>query len=369
MAVAMAGLASTVIPWLVPGFAPEALELTVELTRIQAIGLIGASCFTVLTCFFQSESRFLWAALASLLCGCIGWLLLVVYLGYGGVRFAAWIQVFVLCGPTILLVPCLGQRPKFRWTENLHRVRKLWARFAPLLGSSVYIRSGFVIDRFLTSFLDQGSLVMLELVWRMLLALVRILNQGIVTPILPRLSVLAGQGAWGEFSEILYSRLKWIGGISALLLLSLSLLPSVMQGEEFWAALSRTLGGAIVPENIRSLWVIFLCGSGVLLCGGLHNMLSTAFYTDRETSLPARVEMVTYTLGLVMKGIGVVEGGLVGLAIAISISYVLTTIVLAAFLFKRLKACRLLETSIKWNLPSSRKGATIVLLGLIVLQS
>ncbi len=345
-AAAMAGLASGVMPSLVPGFRPEALALTVELSRIQVIGIIGAACSTILICFCQSRSRFIWAVLPSLLCGALGLLLLVLYLEQDGAKFAAWIQVFVLSGPSLLMMPCLGKGPKILWQEGFDEAKRLWVRFRPLLGSSAYIRSGFVVDRFLTSFLEQGSLVMLELVWRTLLACVRILNQGMATPILPRLSMLSAQGAWDRFTEMLFARLRWIGAISALLVLLIILSPFLVPSDDVWTALSRGVGSAIAPGDMHSFWILLLCGSGVLLCGSLHNMLMAAFYTDRETNLPAKVEMATYTVGLLMKGVGVLTGGLVGLALAISLFYGLNSLVLGMFLFKRLKSCRLLEASL-----------------------
>ena len=57
----------------------------------------------------------------------------------------------------------------------------------------------------------------------------------------------------------------------------------------------------VTPGDLRTLWVTFVCGSGILLFGGIHNLLINAFYTASETALPARIEMLTHTAGLAMK--------------------------------------------------------------------
>ncbi|MBA2487212.1 MAG: hypothetical protein H0V35_14185 [Nitrospira sp.] len=326
-----------IVPWFVPGFSPEALHLTVELARIEAIGLVGVACFTVLACFCHSHQRFVWAALSSLSCCFIGWLVLIVGLDHGGVRLAAWIQVFVWGGPALLLLPAIGSIPRFSWVDELERARKLWICFRPLVFSAAYTRSGFVVDRFLTSFLDQGSLVILELASRTLTALVRVLNQGFVTPILPRLTMWAVDGQWERHSRLLRHRLGWIGGASVALFVVIGIIPAWVSAEEIWARWSGVLSGSLGPHEFRTLWLVLLCGSGVLLCGGVHNLLINAFYAEGETWLPARMECVTHTTGLVMKVVGVMLGGLMGIAMAVSLFYVLNTIALGIALRRRLR--------------------------------
>jgi putative peptidoglycan lipid II flippase len=333
------------MPWFVPGFSTEALNLTVELARIQSLGVIGAACFAVLACFHQSGHRFVRTALAALFCCLVGWGFLMVGLDRWGVRFAAWIQVFVLGGPALLLLPSMRPVPVLSWSDGIGHVRQLGRRVRPLVLSSAYIRSGFVVDRFLTSFLDQGSLVMLELVWRTLTALVRVLNQGIVTPILPRLTGLAVNGQWDQHRKLLLQRLCWMGGGSTLLFLAVGAAPALWVSEEVWAMWSRTLGSALGPHDLHGLWMILTCGSGILLCGGIHNMLLSAFYSEGDTSLPARIEMITSTVGLVMKAVGMMLGGLIGIALAISLFYLLNTLVLAAALARKLKSRGLPRTS------------------------
>jgi peptidoglycan biosynthesis protein MviN/MurJ (putative lipid II flippase) len=75
-------------------------------------------------------------------------------------------------------------------------------------------------------------------------------------------------------------------------------------------------------------------------------MLINAFYSEGDTSLPARIEMVTSTVGLAMKAVGVMLGGLIGIALAISLFYVLNTLVLSIALARKLKSRRFPGTSL-----------------------
>lgn len=54
--------APLLVSLLVPGFSEQTRTLTVELTRIQLVGLIGAASFTVLAALSHAGNRFLWPA-------------------------------------------------------------------------------------------------------------------------------------------------------------------------------------------------------------------------------------------------------------------------------------------------------------------
>lgn len=328
------GAAPYLVPFMTPGFTEPTALLAVELGRIQLLGLAGAACFTVLSSLYHVRNRFLWPSGAVLLCTLLGWGILVAALTSLGVRLAAWVQVLLWCGPALLLAPGLGA-----WASSPvnHRLvfRDLWLRVRPLLLSAAFLRTGFVMDRFLTSFLAAGSLVLLDVTWRVMAALVRIFNQGLVTPSVPTLATLAKSGRWPEFVRLCHGRLLWMGvaGVTAFLLL----LGMATLGRSFADNLSSV---GVTADALETIQIVLLAGGGLLLFGGLTYVLVNAFYAEGETRIPAQVEIGTSLAGLALKGVGFLVGGLIGIAVATSIQYALSSILLG-LLFHRRMAARL----------------------------
>lgn len=337
------GGAPYLVSAMVPGFSDVTRDLTVDLTRIQLTGLVGVACFTVLSALYHARNQFLWTVGALLLCSVIGWGALVMGLSQVGVRLAAWVQVFVCGVPALLLLKVLGGWSHDSSPAGSKFFRELWTRMRPLLLSAAFIRTGFVADRFLTSFLAPGSLVILELTWRALGAVVRVFNQGLVTPTVPTLAKLAEARAWGEFTRLCRARLIWMAGISTLafaVFLSVAFL-----GQAIGSWVGRQPGeGGLTADTIVALRMTVLACAGVLLCGGINHVLVNAFYAEGEMSIPAKVEAVASTAGLVLKGLGFLMGGLIGIAVAISLQYVLTSLLLGSIFYRRMTT-RLRENS------------------------
>ena len=320
---------------MVPGFSEATTHLTVDLTRIQLTALIGVACFTLLSAFYQARDRFIWTAGALLLCSLLGWWVLVKALSSGGVRLAAWVQVFVLSGPALLLLKALGAWVPGSFPGAITCLREVGRRMRPLVLSAAFVRTGFVADRFLTSFLGAGSLVMLELTWRVLAAVVRIFNQGFVTPVVPTLAKLAQARAWEEFVALCRARLVGVAGLSALAFVGLSTVAIFGQSIGLWSGGQPGQGG-ITSQEMATLRMTFFACAGGLLCGGVNHLLVNAFYAEGETSIPARVEAVASLGGLALKALGFLAGGLLGIAVAISLQYALTGLLLATAFYRRM---------------------------------
>lgn len=322
---------------MVPGFSEVTRELAVDLTRIQLTGLVGVACFTVRAAFYHARNQFLWTGSALLLCSLIGWWLLVMGLSQVGVKLAAWVQVFVCIGPAVLLMKGLGGWPRESSSVGSQFFRDLWTRMRPLVLSAAYLRTGFLADRFLTSFLAPGSLVILELTWRVLGAVVRVFNQALVTPVVPTLAKLAEARAWEKFARLCRARLMWMGGINALALAGLLSVAFLGPSIGIWIS-ARPAEGGLTSDVIETFRMTVLACAGMLVCGGLNHVLVNAFYAEGEMSIPAKIEAVASTAGLLLKGLGFLMGGLIGIALAISVQYALTSLLLGSILYRRLMA-------------------------------
>jgi peptidoglycan biosynthesis protein MviN/MurJ (putative lipid II flippase) len=324
-----------IVPFLVPGFSEATTQLTIKLARIQVIGVVGAACMMVLSSLYHAGQQFIRPALWTLVWTLVGWLILVVGIQERGVSLAAWVQVLCSIGPMLSLAPSIGWLGRSEWLTLGANVRELWRRLKPLMVSAAYYRTGFLVDRFLASLLAPGSVVVLELAWRFHLALVRILNQGLTTPILPVLARLSHQGAWRDFRRQYRRRLLWIllvslpavGGLAAAALLT---------REYYYNDGGGMMLGVISSPDVNKLVLALIGSSGILLCGSINHLMMSAFYAHGDMRTPTRIQMLSYSIGIVMKCCGFVLGGLMGIALAMSLYYALEGLLLGTVLHRRM---------------------------------
>jgi putative peptidoglycan lipid II flippase len=309
------------VPLLVPGFSNAGKELTVTLTRIQALGLIGAAFNGVLCSFYQARNRFVFPAFAVLLSSVAGWAILILGLAQFGVRLAAWVQVLMLSGPPLILFSGLKWKGGVSYDPILFK--ELWRGTRPIVLSSSYGRTGMIVDRILASFLAPGSLVALDLAQRTNAAVSRILNQGIVTPVVPDLSRLAQAEQWDRFQSLYRSKAIQVFGISAFLLVA------ALAAGYLWQlpVVSRWTSRAAV-DSLQRVWTAALFMSGVLLCASLNHTVTSAYYSMGNTTTPTKIAALCYSLGLVLKVTGFYVAGVNGMALALSLQYGATSFLL-----------------------------------------
>jgi putative peptidoglycan lipid II flippase len=321
IAVAIILTASWFVPLLVPGFSQAGKELTVSLTRIQALGVIGALFNAILCSFYQARNKFIRPALAILLSSIAGWSILFLGLNHFGVKLAGWAQVLMLTGPALILFPGLGWPKGVSYNPAIFR--EVWRGTRPIVLSSAYGRTGVILDRILASFLAPGSLVALDLAQRMNAAVSRILTQGMVTPIVPDLARLAHAEQWERFRSLYRQKAFQVFGASALLLVAALFGGYMLQ----LPAMSHWADKAVI-KSVLSVWTVAFSMSGVLLCASLNHTITSAYYSAGNTATPNKLAVLGYTLGLIFKVAGFYMAGVNGMALALSLQYVITAFLL-----------------------------------------
>jgi putative peptidoglycan lipid II flippase len=328
-------LVPVTMPLLAPGFSASTAQLTQGLARIQLAAAVGAICTMMLSSLYHAEHKFLWPAIVTLIWSLLGWVILIAGLQYGGVTLAAWVQVLCYVGPVLFLVPAIGWLPPTGHCNLSAILVDLWRQVKPLMASTAFYRTGFVVDRFLASLLVPGSVVILELAWRVQLAIVRVLNQGITTPIVPVLASLSSQGSWPAFKTRYRDRLKWVGLLSAGAVMGLVTVafavPHFFQGGG-----GHPMIGAFRSQDLHDLLLALVAGSGVLLFGSVNHLLMSAFYAQGETRAPTRIQMLSYSFGIILKVCGFFFGGLYGIMAAMSVYYAAEGLALGVALNRRL---------------------------------
>ena len=133
------------VPFTVPGFSPEGRRLTIELVRIQLLGLVLSALSAVLWTAQQARHRFIWSAVTAAVAGVIGLGFLLWGLGRFGVAAAAWVGVLRSGLQVVLLLPGIGgyRRPKWRTEATVEAWRRLW----PLMSRSIYFKADILFTR------------------------------------------------------------------------------------------------------------------------------------------------------------------------------------------------------------------------------
>ena len=295
---------------IVPGFSVAAQQLTITLSRIQLLSMIGNASVVVLWSIYYARQNFLWTELSSVLANAVSLLFLVWTLSRYGIVAAAWATVLNLGLKVVLLMPVLGrwQRPQL----NSFAMKEAWRRIKPFLLGQTYAKSDPLIDRFLTSLTTAGNLSLLYIGQQLCSSLHLITTKAIATPAVPRLAVAAKSGEWSQFRHVYRQRLFWMLGITAAAALGLFL-----TGEPL---LRLMIGhGGITAANVHLLWWIMMALAGVLIGGAAGQLISSAFYAIGDTRTPTMLFIGTFTIYIPIKILVFLRYGVVGLAVVTSL--------------------------------------------------
>lgn len=313
------------VPFTVPGFDEAGKALTVELARIQLIGMVFAAVNGVQWAAYHARQQFLWAELTPILSSSIALLLLIWALPRFGVIAAAWIGTLRMGVQTLLLAPGMGipVRPDLKSAA----IQQAWQRIKPLLLGTAYYKTDPLVDRFLLSTANSGSLSLYYLAQQIYGAASQVLNKAIAVPLVPALSMLHKAGDKTGFRRAYHRKLLQVGAISLAGLLILGLLGQ--------ALLTFLVGhGNVSASNVTELWWIMIWLGGMFFGGAAGQITSTSFYACGDTVTPTRMSMLTYTAYIPGKVIAFYYWGVVGLAIATS-SYYMANLSLQIYLLEK----------------------------------
>lgn len=300
------------VPLTVPGFDEAGQVLTVELTRIQLIGMVFAAVNGVQWATYHARQQFLWAEFTPILASAFALLLLIWALPLFGVIAAAWIGTLRFGMQTLLLAPGMGipVRPDLKSAA----IQQAWQRIKPLLLGTAYYKTDPMVDRFLLSAASSGSLSLYYLAQQIYGAANQLLNKAITAPLVPVLSMLHKAGDMAGFRRAYYRKLLQVGAISLAGLLILGLL-----GQELLIFLVGH--GNVSASNVTELWWIMIWLGGMFFGAAAGQISSSSFYACGDTVTPTRMSVLTYTASIPGKMTAFYCWGVVGLAIATSIYY------------------------------------------------
>jgi len=95
--------------------------------------------------------------------------------------------------------------------------------------------------------------------------------------------------------------------------------------------------GSLNAESLSRLFHVMLYMSGLLPCVALINALTNGYYAKGDTRTPTRVGVWAFTIGAGMKVAGYCAGGIMGMAVAVSVYAIIYCAILFTLLERQTK--------------------------------
>ncbi|MDH4208598.1 MAG: murein biosynthesis integral membrane protein MurJ [Anaerolineae bacterium] len=319
------------------GLEGEAASLAVALNRVLFLMLFPAGLIQVMNAVLNAHRHFAVPAGTTLLQYAIIIATVLSLRGTMGIMSVALGYILSMIGQVLVLGVALlakGARyvPSLNYRDPV--VLKAARLLVPPVGGEVLGQSIAVIERALASFLPPGSVSALALAGRILRALDITFLNNVVVAILPRLSSLSTAKDLLGLKRFISLGLKvsWAVTIpltAGILALSGPLVRLLFQRGAF------DLQAVQLTSSVLSLYVVGLPMLAML------RLLMTAFYSMQDTTTPFYIRAGMLGTNLACDLILMRVLGVAGLALATSLTYLLSAIAAAWLLRRRLGPLKL----------------------------
>lgn len=314
----------------VPGFENQSQDLTVKFTRISCLALYFSGIIFIFQSYLESNGKFLATSLMSFPLNIV--LISSIFLStIYELDILAWgIVISVLC-QFLFLIPSLkntGYKYKINFNMKDKYVKKMIFLAIPASIGVSMDQINLIVDRSIASTLVQGGISALSYSNKLIIFIQGILIVSLLTVVFPKISKVASEHHFKEFNLILYKFIE----IFYILILPITLLLFM-----YSKMIIEILFGRGEFDNIAlELTYPTLSFYGIGLIGiALRELLSKAFFALHDTRTPVLNAVFGMALNIVLNLILSKHMGLNGLALATSISSIVTSLLLIFGLKKK----------------------------------
>ncbi len=317
-----------IVPYLALGRSdPEFLKMVVHMTRIVLPAQLFFFAGGLLMAVQFAKERFLVPAFAPLIynLGIIcGGLFLGPRMGVQGFAWGALAGAFIgNFAVQIFGARHAGLRFDLQFDLRHKDLRHYILLTLPLMLGLTMIFSMEIFSKFFGSYLPEGGIAWLDYAKIIMLMLVAFFGQAIGVASYPFLARLAAEKHWDEMNRMFNTLLRHL----ATLVIPASVLMMVLRHEIVRVLFERK---AFHPEDTRMTAMAL----GGLLVGAVaisaQTVVNRGFYAMQNTLLPAIYGTIAVIVSLPIYWIGLKIYGLLGVALAISISAIIQVTVLFA---------------------------------------
>ncbi len=329
---ALAGilLARNLISLINPGFSGGTLSIASSLFQILIFSSIFSGTSIVLTSLHYARKRYLEPSLAQGFNSLITLFFVVFTTNVFGIKSIALGTLFGSFVQFLFLLPFLLQKGRYSFAFDLKRreVIRLGALMLPLLAGSVFYRASPVVERFIASKLGESNISYLGYAFKIITLLHLILTQGLSTTILPRMSEQSAAREVGELRETISKGLRAMILIAtpvtlALILARVEIVRLVFERGDFTAQTTQDVAKALVAYL------------GYFVVGILSVPVVNALYSLQKTALVAAIGIAGFILYVFMAFFLSSRLSYPGIALAVSLQYIINLIVFLIILWKK----------------------------------
>jgi len=317
---------------LCPGFSAVDQELAARLLAALSLLILINCLISYLNALFHSYGLFARPAVAGVL-GTLITLGYVIVFQQQGIMAVAWGVVMGAVVTALILLPLLFQTV---WQSGLWKLSTLhagtWqslALLAPLVLGAIYWRMDPLLDRFLGSYLEAGSISHIGYAWRLASGLMLLGTSGLSIVAFP---AIAGHAAARRRAGL---NMEMAHAIRFFLFL---IVPVCVGLGAFSTPVVRLLfeRGRFMPADTQAVAIMVTLYLGVIFGAGFGDLLSRTFYARQDTLTPVIVHWVAFTVAGGMKFLLVRPFGAMGLVGATSVFYMLNIALLGIILLRNL---------------------------------
>lgn len=331
--------APALVPIITPGFDPDEVALTVDLTRVMVLSPLFLAAGAVLTSVLNARGRFGASAIAPIVYNAaiiLGALLFVPQLGVVGL--AAGVVVGAV-GHVLVQVPGtrrLGARIRPGVDLGDPEARRALLLMAPRalgLGATQLV---FVVMIALASTLAEGAIASFTFAFAMLQIPLGVIGVPLGVVLLPSLSREASTGDTEAFRRLLVRGLRLL----AYVMVAIAAIGFVVADDVTRLLFDYNNASARSLEVTGAALSAFLVG---LTAHALIAILARAFYAHQDTATPVAAAIITVVVDILAAVALVGVFGVVGLAMAMALGAWLEATILGVLVRRRIPGLGLSE--------------------------
>jgi len=325
-----------IVPLFVSGFDIDTMALTVNLTRITLFAVFFMSMNQILHSFMQVKEKVLLASLSGLPFNLVAILFIVISV-HTQVHFLA-IGTVLAMGAQCLFLLILARRQGFKLKPNFRlsdeSIKNLLILTLPIILANTVEQIGIMVDKNLASQFGAGAVSSLSYATRTSTAISGIFITSVLIVTFPKIATFAASKSMTDMKRFLSE---------SIVVLSLLIIPAIAAVAMFAHPVVSLLFGrgafdaeaVSVTASLLFFYIFFLFGNG------LTQLISRTFIALGDSKTPMIVAAITVVINVLLNFLLTSFIGIVGLALATSISALIGLAILLFFLRRKIGSLQL----------------------------